>query len=326
MLARSARGLYWVGRYLERAQHGCRLLSEQLGALEDRPVAEIELNWRRVYAALGRAPLGGDLASGLTDDAFMLADAYTLVGDLAFEPDNPDAIRNCLASARENARQVRNTLDRELWGCLNLAFLGIRDVGVEDVWKDRPVDFVRSAEDAVRSFWGVADSAMYRDESWHFLRLGRYVERTQLLAALIDAQLAVFPSREHFSESDWLSLLRVCGANGAYGRLFSLKVRPPLVINFLVTDPYLPRSVRFGLRMIIDALDVVSLGEPLAVEAGRRAGRTGARIDFDWPNLDLGDRSAARAMLHGIRESCGLLHDDIRAAYFAYEIEDTPGG
>ena len=326
MLSRSARGLYWVGRYLERAQHGCRLLAEQLGALEDRPVAEIELNWRRVYTALGRAPLGGELASSLADDAFMLADAYTLVADLAFEADNPDAIRNCLASARENARQVRNTLDRELWGCLNLAFLGIRDVGIEDVWKDRPVDFVRSAEDAVRTFWGVADSAMYRDESWHFLRLGRYVERTQLLAALVEAQLAVFPAREHFSESDWLSLLRVCGANGAYGRLFSLKVRPRLVINFLVTDPHLPRSVRFGLAMIIHALDVVSLGEPLAVEAGRRAGRTAARIDFDWPNLDLGDRSATRALLRGIGESCRRLHDDIRMAYFAYEIEDTPGG
>ena len=326
MLARSARGLYWVGRYLERAQHGCRLLAEQLGALEDRPVAEIELNWRRVYTALGRAPLGGGLAHGLADDAFMLADAYTLVGDLALEADNPDAIRSCLASARENARQVRNTLDRELWGCLNLAFLGIRDVGIEDIWKDRPADFVRSAEDAARIFWGVAASAMYRDESWHFLRLGRYVERTQLLAALIDSQLAVFPSREHFSESDWLSLLRICGANGAYGRLFSLKVRPPLVINFLVTDPRLPRSVRFGLAMIIDALDVVSLREPLAVEAGRRAGRMAARIDFDWPNLDLADRSATRAMLDGIRDSCRLLHDDIRVAYFDYEIEDTPGG
>ncbi len=80
---------------------------------------------------------------------------------------------------------------------------------------------------------------MYRDESWHFLQLGRFVERTQLLAGLIDAQLAIFPASEQHPESDWLSLLRICGARRAYGRLFSLEVRPATVVNFLVTDPLL---------------------------------------------------------------------------------------
>ena len=153
---------------MERTQHGCRLLAEQLEALEDRSVEEIELYWRRLYAALGRAPIGGGLGSNLGDDHFMLADAYTLVADLTFEAGNPDAIRGSLASARENARQVRNTLGKELWGCLNLAFLGIRDVGIEDVWNHRPGDLVLAAENAVRTFWGVAGSTMYRDESWYF--------------------------------------------------------------------------------------------------------------------------------------------------------------
>ena len=116
-------------------------------------------------------------------------------------------------------------------------------------------------------------------------RLGRYVERTQLLAGLIDAQLAVLPSRERFSESDWLSLLRICGAAGAYGRLFSLRFLPSVVVNFLVTDQHLSRSIRFGLETITEALLVISRGRPLAVEAGRRVGRAGARIDYDWPNL-----------------------------------------
>ncbi len=168
MLSRSAQALYWIGRHLERAQHGCRLLAEQLESLKDRSVEEIDLNWRRVYRALGRVPLAGGLGSNLGDENFMLADAYTLVAYLTFEANNPDAIRSCLASARENARQVRDTLDRELWACLNVAFLGIRDLGIEDAWKDRPGDFFLATENAARTFWGVADSTMYRDESWHF--------------------------------------------------------------------------------------------------------------------------------------------------------------
>ena len=94
MLSRNAQGLYWIGRYLERAQHGCRLLTDQLETLKDRSVEEIELSWRRLYGALSRVPLGGELGSNLGDDWFMLANAYTLADDLTFEPDNPDAIRS----------------------------------------------------------------------------------------------------------------------------------------------------------------------------------------------------------------------------------------
>ena len=82
----------------------------------------------------------------------------------------------------------------------------MRDMSIEDIWKDRPAEFYLSTENAIRTFAGIAESTMYRDESWHFLQLGRFVERTQLLADLIDTQLATFPAGEHAPESDWLSL------------------------------------------------------------------------------------------------------------------------
>ena len=82
MLSRNAQGLYWIGRYLERAEHGCRLLADQLKALEDRPVEDIDRTWRRLYAGLDRKPIGGSLESNLDDEGFMLADSYTLADDL----------------------------------------------------------------------------------------------------------------------------------------------------------------------------------------------------------------------------------------------------
>ena len=325
MLARSAQGLYWIGRYLERAQHGCRLLADQLEALEDRPVEEIDRTWRRLYAGLGREPIGGALGSNLGDDGFMFADAYTLADDLTFELGNSDAIRSCVAAARENARQVRNAIGKDMWSCLNVAYLGLRNIGMGDIWTDRPGEFYLRTEDAIRTFSGIAESTMYRDDGWHFLQLGRFVERAQLLAALVDAHLAVFPTGDPHFESDWRSLLHICEARAAYRGLYSLTFEPNSVVDFLVSDPRLSHSIRYALARISDALDAVSSRPPLAAEAGRRAGRMAARIDYDWPNRDPGDDDATRATLQEIRDSCRRLDDDIKATYFDYEIEDRPG-
>ena len=324
MLSRNAQGLYWMGRYLERARHGCRLLSDQLTTMEDRPVEQIEQGWRRLYLAIGRSPLGGHIESMGADEDFMLADAYTLADDLTFEPGNSDGIRTCLAAARENARQVRNTIGNRMWSCLNLAYLGMRDMEIETIWNDQPRAFYLRTEDAIRTFTGIADSGMYRDDAWHFLRLGWFVERTQLVAALVEAHIAIFPTGTPHGESDWRSLLRICEAHFAYRHLYSLEHRPSRIVDFLVADPQLAHSIRRALRQIVDALDAVSDGQLLQIEAGRRVGRMAAGIDHDWPNRDPDDDDATRAALQGIGESCRSLHDDIASTYFDYEIEDAP--
>ena len=327
MLSRNAQGLYWMSRYLERAEHGCRLLADQLSSLEDRPIEEIERSWRRLYSGLGRAPLVGGFEAGTGSESFMLADAYTLTDELSFEARNPDAIRSCVAAARENARQVRNAIGQEMWSCLNIAYLGLRDVRIEDIWNDQPREFYLRTEDALRTFSGIADSTMYRDHGWHFLELGRFVERVQLVAALVDAQLALFPTRDAHAESDWGSLLNICQARAAFRRLHTLQYRPALVVEFLVSDPRLSHSIRYALERIAEQLRTVAARRELspALAAQRRTGRIAARLDYDWPYRDPEDDAATRAVLGEILDACRLLHGDIEAAYFHYAIEDSPG-
>ena len=324
MLSRNAQGLYWMGRYLERARHGCRLLSEQIAALEDQPVEQIDSNWRRLYRALGRTPVAGKLTPNPDDDHFMLADAYTLSDDLTFERNNPDSIRNCVAQARENARQIRNIVPDSMWSCLNLAFLDLNDTSIETIWKDRPDTFYSQTENALRAFAGIAESVMYRDYAWQFLRLGRFIERAQLLAVLVNVQIELYPTDDHHHESDWRSLLQICEAEFAYRRLYPLKHGQRRIVDFLVVDPRLAHSIRHALAEMIGALDVVSGGSPLESAAGRRAGRIASRIDHDWPERDRDDDAATRAALEGIGQSCRRLHDDISGSYFDYQIEDTP--
>ena len=98
------------------------------------------------------------------------------------------------------------------------------------------------------------------------------------------------------------------------------------MVDFLVADPLASRSIRYALAQVCAALDAVSAGRPLIAEAGRRAGRLAAAIDYDWPNRDPADEEAIRATLRGIGESCRRLHDDIDAAYFSYGLEDGEDG
>ena len=326
MLARNAQGLYWMSRYLERAEQGCRLLADQLLSIEDRPIEEIERGWLRIYSGFGRVPLVGDLMSGTGNESFMLADAYTLTDELSFEAQNPDAIRSCVAAARENARQVRNAIGQEMWSCLNVAYLGLRDVRIEDIWNQQPREFYLRTEDALRTISGIAESTMYRDHGWQFLELGRFVERVQLVAGLVDAQLSLFPTSEAHSESDWGSLLGVCQARAAFRRLHSLQYRPALVVDFLVSDPRLSHSIRYALERIGEQLRAVAerrnSGSSLAAQ--RRVGRISARLDYEWPYRNPREDAATRAVLGEIRSVCRLLHDDIEEAYFLYAIEDSP--
>ena len=108
MLSRNAQSLYWMGRYLERAQHLCRLLQLQTAALVDRPVQEIYFGWSRIYISVDRLPPGGSLE--LTDsDDFTLADSYTLADDLTFERSNFGSVWSCFAAARERTLVRRAT-------------------------------------------------------------------------------------------------------------------------------------------------------------------------------------------------------------------------
>ena len=240
MLSRSAQGLYWMGRYLERTGCLCRLLQLQVEALVDRPIAEIHFGWARIYAILDRQPPFDDEFEFDESDDFALADSYTLAGDVTFERSNLESIRSCIALGRENARQIRHCISEEMWTCLNLAWLRIRDLEIEDIWKVSPENFYTRTSREIDTFIGVADATMYRDEGWRFMQLGRFIERAQLLVVLLLAQITAERAPGAAPETGWTTLLRACQAFDAYKRSYSVEVRPDRVLELLVTDPLLP--------------------------------------------------------------------------------------
>ena len=317
MLARSAQGLYWMSRYLERAEALCRLLKLQTELLTDRPIREIRFGWSRIYAALDAAPPGGDFGDVQQTEAFALADSYTLADHLTFERSNPSSVWSSLAMGRENARQMRHCINADMWMQLNLTYLRLQKMRIEDIWATSPESFYSETATEINTFAGVAAATMYRDAGWRFLQLGRSVERAQIATALLLAQVELDDETPDYFDADWTSLLRLYNAFEAYNRRYSVEVEPRQVMDLLATDNDLPNSLIRSLDRVARALSDIGAGpDARSSDALQRlAGRAAALIRYDWP-----DREDRRELLNDVNDHCLDLHNRVAATYFDYRI------
>ena len=316
MLSRSAQGLYWMGRYLERAEGLCRLLQIQSEALVDLPVREIHFGWMRIYGSMGQNPPVAGLQLG--DDDFTLADSYTLADHLTFERMNPGSVWSCFSLARESARQMRHCISAEMWTRMNLTYLKIREMSIQDIWPTSPESFYAETLAELDTFAGVAESTMYRDEGWSFMQLGRYIERAQLTTTLLMAQFEA--ERVNVAEpgTGWTSLLRISHAFDAYSRRFGVEVVPGRVLDLLVTDDLLPNSLCRSLDIAAEELAAIGPGpDSRGSDAARRlAGRLSALVHYEWP-----DREDHEGLLSQVNQFCRDLHQLVTDTYFEYSVD-----
>ena len=326
MLARSAQGLYWMSRYLERAEHLCRMLRLQSEIQVDRPLREIHFGWSRIYGSIGRQPPLGEIAvlddeDDALADSFALADSYTLADDLTFVRSNPASVWSCFALGRENARQMRRNISAEMWTHLNLAYLRIQALDMELVWPTSPESFYAETATEIDTFAGVAAVTMYRDVGWRFMQLGRAIERAQLTASLLLAQISVDKLSSESADADWTSLLRLYHAFEAYNRRFSVEVVPDQVLDLLATDPMLPGSLCSSLEASARELEAIGAGPDPAASAAalRLAGRMTSLVHYEWP-----DREDREGLLRQLGEHCRDMHERITHIYFDYPVEDLP--
>ena len=324
MLSRHAQSLYWIGRYLERAGHLCRLLRLQSEALVDRPVREIHFGWNRIYNSIGSQPPGGrvDLFG---DEEFALADSFTLADDLTFERGNPMSVYSCFSQGRENARHTRHCISPEVWTCLNTSYLDLQSQDMVAVWGRDPKGFYDNTVAVINTFAGLTETTMYHDEGWSFLQLGRNIERAQATTALLLSQIDTSDSSagQDFYEADWISLLRAYHALEVYNRIHSAAVVPEQVLDLLVSDSLLPESLSRSINLVAAEIDVIGRGprrhSSRAVQ--RLTGRLSSIVNNEWP-----DREDHAEMLGEVSELSAELHFLVTAAYFEYPVQDRPPG
>ena len=323
MLSRHAQSLYWIGRYLERAGHLCRLLRLQSEALVDRPVREIHFGWNRIYSSIKREPPGGrvDLFG---DEDFALADSFALADDLTFEHSNQDSVYSCFALGRENARDTRHCISPEVWTSLNTSFQKLQQQNMASVWRWEPTAFYEETASEINTFGGLTESTMYHDEGWSFLQLGRYVERVQSVSSLLISQVDLGAKEEgEVYEADWISLLRIFHALEVYHHVHKAEIIPSRVLDLLVSDPLLPESLCRSVNLVFSEIDKIGRGprrhSSHAVQ--RLSGRLSSLINNEWP-----DREDRVDLLREVDEYADEIHFLVTAAYFEYPVQGPPPG
>jgi uncharacterized alpha-E superfamily protein len=316
MLSRVADSLYWVSRYLERAEHTARLIDVDMQLRLDQSPEAGSVRWLRLLETLqAPAPENGRI------------DAKTLIHILTQDKTNPSSIISCLAAARANLRHVREQCSSEMWEQLNSLYLQVNSTTSSEEWLQRSYMFFRAVKEGAHLFQGVTDSTMAHGEGWHYIQLGRFVERTDALARLIGTHFAqlrhpldqAVESEEYL---EWVGLLKSCAAFEAYCKAYTAELRPLRVAEFLLLNPCFPHSVRFSVDMVHAALTAIGeLTQRKAEQPVRLAGRLRAMLSFS--QIDEIMASGANAYMESIRRQCGQAHAAIHQIYFDYPVESA---
>jgi len=306
MLSRVADNLYWMSRYLERAEHTARVTGVHLNLmLEHEPVSEGR-RWWRVLASLGNQdPVEGD--------AFPTAQTYAL-----------DQMVTSINAARENARQVREQISSEMWEQLNRLYHESKRMSTPELWSAQPHDLLLQLMQSSHQFQGVTDSTMIHGEGWQFIQVGRFMERVQATARLIDLHFGEFfhQSSEAMIASEhmeWIGLLRSCTAFEAYCKVYTAELRPERVAEFLLLNADFPHSVRFAVDQLRKSLDAVhDAANRKSDRLGKLAGRLTAALSYT-PLEEI--MSNLHEFSLNIRRLCGNIHTGIYQVYITYPIE-----
>lgn len=274
MLSRVANSLYWLSRYLERAENLTRLVAvnryDELDHIES-PSSSDHTLWHPLLYATGAQENYDKAKEAAGED-------IDVNWFITFSMSDGDSIRSCIAQARENARMVRDQISEEIWLELNSFHLFMQSQEAEALWENRPEDFYRRTIKACMLFSGLINATILHDEGWHFIEAGRYLERADKTTRVLDMlAFEADPDRGKLA-----SALRSCSAFSAFRAASSGEVTLENVVNFLLFSSSFPRSVRFCLRQIDRQLHSISgtSDGSFSNEAERLAGSTLAQLNF----------------------------------------------
>ncbi len=277
MLSRVANSLYWMVRYIERADNLARLIEVNERVLLDFGVDEAsreETFWRPIVASTGDEDLYFELNPG--GDG-----SRSVVHFLTYDRQNPNSISSCIALARENARMVRDQLSEALWEEINSLYLFANSESARRMLESDRADYFSAIRRGTFCFHGIAAGTTPRREAWAFMELGRYLERADKTTRFLD--VAHFLPAEYAASSDhWISVLKSCGGLDAYRTLHLGPVDGDGVVGFMLFERSFPRSVAFCIDRADECLHTISgrLRGGYGDGAERCAGKLHAELSY----------------------------------------------
>ena len=306
MLSRVAENLYWLARYVERAENTARLVNVNDFLLLDLPRGTTP-GWAPLIAITGSWPRYQEL--------YPRFDERSVVRFLVGDPRNPASIVSCLQRAREACRTVRDILPREMWELLTQLLLHVREDLAAGLTKGRRHGYLRRVIEGSELITGKIVSTMLFDEAYHFLAMGRNIERADMTTRIIDVRTGNLLPREPtelrpFETIQWVSVLKSLSAYQMYRRKMQAQVQRSEVLRFLFLDRQFPRA-------FVRCLDAI--GESLAAlkrpsDIVERLREFIAKVEAT-PVAELG-REELHAFVDALQLQLIELHGGIAATYF----------
>lgn len=316
MLSREADSLFWMGRYLERAEATARIVDVQY------------------HAALESALAGHDPASlwngilEISGDDLIFRARYgspserDLIQFMVFDRDQPNSVVSCIRSARSNAQHVREVISSEVWEAVNRAYLELQTGDVDKMLQTSAHSYLSQIRNHCHLFYGLAERTMLVGDATYFLKAGTFLERADQMSRLTDVLVReltggdyILDEGEHLDTHGWIACLKSASAFEAFRKTYRGGITPDHVLSFLMLDWDFPSSIHHAVSQVERCLRLVSgsHGKRYADDAERLAGRLHADLSF----LTIADirKIGIHEFLEGIQKRCWDIGSAINEAY-----------
>jgi uncharacterized alpha-E superfamily protein len=256
LLSRAAEAVYWMARYIERAENVARFIDVNLHLQLDLPL-EPAHQWQPLIDTSGDATV--------FRERYGKARKANVIKFLVWDMNNVNSISSCLRAARENARSIREIISSEMWEQVNRMYLKIQSQKALQE-SERVAEILRGIRLGCHMFEGITDSTMSYNEAWHFLRLGRQLERADKTSRILDVKyFMLLPSPNAvgtpYDDIHWSAVLKSVSGFEMYRKAHG-RINPRNIVEFLVLDREFPRAIRHCLRMADESLHAIT-GTPM---------------------------------------------------------------
>lgn len=320
LLSRVADSIYWLGRYIERAENVARFIDVNMNLQLDLPL-EPAYQWKPIIET------SGDTESFKA--RFGEATEQKVIQFLAFDAENPNSIFSCLRSARENARSVRETISSEMWEQVNSMYLQVQLQRTTPQHEALP-ETLRGIRLACHMFEGITDSTMSHNEAWNFLRLGRMMERADKTSRILDVKYFILlPNAANvgtpYDDLHWSAVLKSVSGFEFYRKLHG-RIEPRTIVDFLVMDREFPRAIHHCLRAAGESLRAITCSPTDSPKYESERRMRALEIELRDTSVDRVIDSGLHEYLDGLQTRMNAVDDSLLQDFFVWRsVEQTMG-
>ncbi len=314
MLSRIADSMFWMSRYMARAEDTARLLDVTYHMLLEQSQESYQLRWDGIITITGEQELFYQYYDEATP--------HNVFEFLAFREDNANSVVSCLTRVRENARAIRDRISREMWENINGLYHSVRGFDAEGEISKGPHRFCTHIVFGSHGFHGVTDGTLPRNEGWYFLEAGRALERAETTTRIVDVEYhKLLRSSSQVAQPDshqWMAVLKSVSAYEIYRREYHSRIDPQKVAELLILHPRHPRSIRFNVAALQNALRSISgaTANTYASEAERLTGKLHDTLVYD--RIEEIFARGLHPFLVDLLKTSRMIGENIARKYFYY--------